>query len=283
MGIIELVRKIWKWFHRGRGISILVPMHFSNHHDQRAKNWKWLKEYWECHLPGAEIIVGEDRHCNDIIPFSKCAAVNNAASKATGDVYVIVDADIYYPAHAVLEAAKKIRKARRIGHKLWFVPYNSFLRLTRECSEIVLNSWPCDPYVFDSPPPCRCIKDITGSHHGHWYGAGIQILPREAFECVGGWDIRFRGWGGEDHSAMRACDTLYWPHKTLPHQVLHLWHPMNSPTKTTDEVVSWKERTWENQKASGTNDNLTNRYNSAYGDVVRMRKLVNESKENMWP
>lgn len=273
--LLELLKRIWRSFHKGYGISILVPLHLTQHHDQRYKNWKWLKQYWECNLPGAEIVIGEDKHCNEKIPFSKCEAVNDAASKATGDVFVIVDADIFYPIEGVLTAAKKIRHAREIGHRLWFVPYNNFLRLTKACSKLILNSWPCNPFNLGTPPPNICIKDSSGSHYGHWYGAGIQIMPREAFYCVGGWDTRFRGWGGEDHSAMRACDTLYWPHKTLPYQVLHLWHPMNH-SKGTEEFVSWKDRTWENQEKSGVNDNLTTRYNNAYGDVIKMRKLVNE-------
>ena len=78
----------------------------------------------------------------------------------------------------------------------------------------------------------------------------IQIMPSEAFWEVGGWDERFRGWGGEDHAAMRATDTLYWRHKTMPVQVLHLWHPMISPDGTSD-WVHWRERVWANQTRVG--------------------------------
>jgi hypothetical protein len=107
----------------------------------------------------------------------------------------------------------------------------------------------------------------------------IQIMPREAFEDMGGWDCRFRGWGGEDHSAMRAMDTLYCRHKTTPNQVLHLWHPMISKSGTAP-WVDWIDRLWENQPIAGNNGALATRYSNAFGDVKKMRALVDEGLPN---
>jgi len=214
------------------------------------------------------------------IPFSKSAAVNNAASKARGDVFVIIDADGYLPASVVLLCAKKIREDRERGIRLWFVPYRKFYRLTQNASRRVLESSPSHPYEFTVPPDPQDVLDdhSSGSRLGHWYGALIQIMPREAFECVGGWDPRFRGWGGEDHAAMRAMDTLFWPHKTLPGQVLHLWHPMFNLDKVS-AWVHWKYRTWSNQTTTGANDDLSGKYYGATGDEKRMQKLVDEGKK----
>ena len=275
-GLIEKLRHLRK----GQGISILVPFHCPDKQDQRSKNWHWLKRYWECVLPSAEIIMGEDRYGQEHgLPFSKSAAVNDAASKAKGDIYVIVDADGFIDYKVVLEAAKRIRKARRRGHRLWFVPYRWFYRLTEDCSRKLLNSPHCNPHKFPTPPPQCCIQSQDGSQYGHWYGAGIQIMPEEAFWMVGGWDERFRGWGGEDHAAMRAMDTLYWRHKTLPVQFLHVWHPMISPKGVSGELVSWRERMWAGQAGAGANDHLSGRYYGANGEPDRMRRLVDEGRE----
>lgn len=102
-------------------------------------------------------------------------------------------------------------------------------------------------------------------------------MPREAFECVGGWDERFRGWGCEDHAAMRATCTLYWKHKTFPAQFLHVWHPMCS-TKGTSKWVEWQDRVWAGQTEAGANNELSGRYYAAHGDVKRMRSLVDEDR-----
>ena len=276
--LLELVRYLTNR-KKGHGISILVPFHCPNPNNQRAKNWRWLKRYWEYHLPGAEMIIGKDQAAIDDpdIPFSKSVAVNDAASRAKGDIFVIVDADGYISIESVLHCAKKIREALRKGRRLWYVPYRRFFRLTKDASWKVLRSDPRKhPYKFPHPPHAKDVQSTDGSQHGHWYGAMIQIMPAEAFWEVGGWDERFRGWGGEDHAAMRAMDTLYWRHKTMPDQVLHLWHPMFQPTGESQGWVDWNERVWANQRSAGANTELSNRYYGAYGDQVRMRKLVDE-------
>lgn len=277
--LIEEIVAWWRHRRRGHGISFLVPFHCPDPNHQRSKNWHWLKKYWECQFPGAEIIMGVDpvSACDPSIPFSKSAAVNDAASRARGDIFVIIDADGFLEAESVILCVKRIRRARERGHRLWFIPYRQFYRLTPRASRRLIDSNPCDPYFFPTPPlPCD-IQNTSGSQHGHWFGAGVQILPREAFCEVGGWDERFRGWGGEDHSAMRATDTLYWPHKTLPGQFLHIWHPMLGP-EGSELWVDWKYRMWANQTTIGNNDELTARYYGAHMHPKRMRRLVEEGR-----
>src|SRR5271167_1900757 len=117
---------------RGNGISIIIPFRCTDPTNPRVRNVEWMKRYWAKQLPGAEIIMGEDPHTD--FPFSKSVAVNDAASRASGDVFVIVDADGYIGADAVMHCVKEIRSARRKGKKLWFVPYRQFYRLTEEAS-----------------------------------------------------------------------------------------------------------------------------------------------------
>jgi len=280
MKSLKLLKKLRKKHKKGEGISIVIPFKPSKHYKRQAKNFKWVQKYWECQLPGAEIIVGTDP--DKKLPFSKSAAVNAGVKKSHGDIIVVADADGYIEIEAVLLCAKRIRKAIRRGHKLWFVPYRQFYRLTDEASQRVLDSKPCDPYVFPEPPnPCD-IQNRLGSGRGHWYGAMMQIFPRVAFDIVGGWDTRFRGWGGEDHSAMRAMDTLYAPHKTLPGQILHLWHPMMGKEghKTgMKSWVTWNKRLWDNQTNPGDNNRLATRYSRANGNRKRMRRLTMEWQE----
>ncbi len=266
---------------RGHGISLLVPFYSSDPENQRAKNWQWLYNFWKVQLPGAEIIIGHDKDAGKFgMAFSKSVAVNNAASRAHGDIFVIIDADGYIDPKAILYCAKEIRWAKKKERKLWFIPYRQFFRLTENASQKLLDSKPKHPYYFPTPPDkndyieTSDFKGTSGSKFGHWYGALIQIMSREAFEEVGGWDPRFRGWGGEDHAAMRAMDTLYWPHKTLPGKVLHIWHPILAVPEKYGPAN--KTRRWENQGVDITNDMLSGRYYYSQGHALRMRKLLDE-------
>jgi glycosyltransferase involved in cell wall biosynthesis len=261
---------------RGTGISIIIPFRAPKTDYRRRLNLDWLLRYWTVQLPGAEVIVSDDPHVNGA--FSKSAAVNAGVYRSTGDILVIVDADGYIDADAVVHCADEIRKEAARGRRLWFVPYRKFYRLNEAASDLLLSSDPADPCMFSNPPDPERIQGDADPNVGHWYGAMAQILSRTAYNIVGGWDERFRGWGGEDHAAMRATDTLYWHHKSLPDQVLHLWHPQIGPQGTAS-WIHWKERMWEGQSTAAVNDKLSWRYYHAMGNKKRMRKLVDESLE----
>ena len=263
-------------FRKGHGISILIPFRCPDTTNPRIKNVEWLKRYWKAQLPGAEIVMGD---CPDLSrPFSKSVAVNDAAGKAKGDIFVIVDADGYVSAESVLHCANEIRAAEKKGKALWFVPYRLFYRMTEAASKKLLASDPAKPFKFGQPLEQEHILGDTDPAYGHWYGAMIQICSRKAFELVGGWDERFVGWGGEDSAAMRAMDTLYGLHKTLPGQVLHVWHPQIGPSGVK-EVVHWKERMWEGQSDPNANDHLNAEYYGAWMRPARMRKLLEGARD----
>jgi glycosyltransferase involved in cell wall biosynthesis len=266
---------ITKRYRRGHGISIIIPFRAPSVPDERVRNIEWMKQYWRAHLPGAEVIVGEDP--DEHRAFSKSVAVNAGVAKSKGDILVIVDADGYLLAESVLHCAAEIRNVKRHGHRLWFMPYRKFYRLSNDATMRLLESDLHNPYVFPKEVNSQDILNINEAapNIAHHFGALIQIMSREAFDIVGGWDERFCGWGGEDHAAMRATDTLYEPHKTLPGCVFHLWHPMLGNSGKAD-IVSWKERRWEGQEDSGNNNQLSYRYYHAYGKPWLMRKLLDE-------
>lgn len=251
----------WRRRRHAERISLLIP--FRTDHAERERNWSWLKEYWENELPEAEVIIGTDENT----PFCKTHAVNDAFRKATGDVIVILDADCYISAESIREAARHIRHARRHGKKLWFIPYRRFYRLTESASLRLLDSDPADPVTFNDPPPKHDLDTHGGVSFGHWYGALIQVMPREAFIEAGGMDERFRGWGGEDISFMHAVDTLYGRHKTINGAVYHVHHP-------TIKGKWLATRQWEGQDGPEMNDWLSTMYESVMGDKAGMRQLV---------
>jgi Glycosyl transferase family 2 len=247
---------------RGHGISLLVPFRTDN--GRRAETWEWLDRYWRNELPGAQIIIGTDDHT----PFCKTAAVNNARRHAKGDVLVILDADCYVAGDVIESCAAEIRRERKRGNRIWFVPYRCFYRLNDLASRYVMSCDPSNPIRFFAfGPKDYMLDEKKGVNQAHWFGALIQILPKEAFDIVGGMDTRFYGWGGEDVAYMHALDTLYAPHKTSPNGVIHLWHPTIG--------TSVKNRRWPGQDKAGHNGALSGRYHGARGDYSRMLDLVN--------
>ncbi len=251
-----------RWIqNRGRRptISLLVPFHEDD--ADRGAVWGWLLAYWRTRLPDAELIVAD----NFEVPFCKTAAVNDAFKRSRGDIIVILDADCYVDAAVIESCADRIRVARVRGEKLWFIPYRRFYRLTQEATTAIV-SGARDISTLGDPPEVE-HESAYSAAAGHHYAALIQILPREAFEAVGGMDERFKGWGGEDVSFMYAVDTLYGKHRTLDAPVYHLWHPFIKGR--------WKfTRQWIGQNAAELNDELSTKYCEARGVQAPMRDLV---------
>ena len=269
-------------------ISILVP--FQSEDAWRLSTWYWVQRYLKDALPEAEIIIGVDpeskkkRRKSKQKPFSKTTAVNRAFKKSHGDVIVILDADAYIDTEVIKHCAERIRAARAIGSKLWFVPYLWIYRLTKDSTMEVLNSKPKDPHIFSDPPADNEVEGTDGSGWGRKFGALVQIMPREAFELVGGMDQRFRGWGGEDVSFLKALDTLWAKHSNTPNNVLHLWHTKILANDWRDgEGNNSQVRAWENQNTEvESNDWLSTQYSKANGNIDKMKTLINERKPQTW-
>lgn len=258
----------------GYGITILVPF-TPGLSEERDKIWAWLREYWRRQLPHAKVILGQDPvHglAEEGVPFSKTAAVNAAAAQARGDVLVILDADAYVAPELITHCAAEIRFAHRTRRRLWFVPYRRFYRLSQDATARVLDSDPGDPWHPEDPPLTTHLDALQGRSpkYGHHFAAMIMILPRAAFEEVGGMDPRFAGWGGEDISFMRAVDTIYVNHKTVDYSVFHLYH---------GTLGIGVNRQWEGQTKRMPFALLGARYLAAYGNRERMLRLNREWRE----
>lgn len=241
-------------------ISIIIP--FSSTDPQRLRIFDWVYRYWTIALPEAEIIVAG----SDSVPFHKTRAVNEGLVRTTGDIIVIMDADCYMSAQTIRILAGRIRQARREGRRLWYIPYRRFYRLTQFASELLLDTPPKHPLEITDPPPPGWAEHVETASSGHWWGALIQVMPREAFVAVDGMDERFRGWGGEDVSFMFKVDTLWGKHKTFNGPVFHIWHPIIKGR--------WKHtRQWVGQTEPEINDALAARYLEALGDPARMKQV----------
>jgi glycosyltransferase involved in cell wall biosynthesis len=257
-------------------ISIIIP--FRPDHSSRDYTKKWLVKYWKTVFADdpVEVII-----CRDYWqPFSKTSALNNGVRRARGDILVMIDADAWIDPNVISRAASLIRLSENVwGHPLWFVPYRRVYRLTKPATDRLIGD-SC-PLVFErfnhrnslnigveDPPPAEDVENLSTAHYGHRYGALCQIMSKKAFRTVGAMDCRFRGWGGEDVSFMRAVDTLYGKHKTFDEPIYHFAHYKIGDTYFT--------RKWSKQDKALPNGNLALRYHRAFGDRRKMRELVAE-------
>lgn len=177
--------------------------------------------------------------------WSKGAAVNPVANQTTGDVLVLADADSFVaPEHLD-------RAIGQAGIRGWAMPHSVVKRLDRESSDRLIRGMPGRQRLERSAYPALP-------------GGGILVVTREAWDMVGGFDPRFRGWGGEDHCIGLALRCLTGneinPRRICP--LIHLWHPEAPNCRRPSDNNRW----------------LDKRYRDARRNPDLMRELVEEAR-----
>jgi hypothetical protein len=197
-------------------VSVLVPYRPSTAH--RNGLWDWVQRRWRQLLPDFELIVESDDGGQNPGQFNHPLAINRAATRASGSVFVVADADTTF-----LDPEWMLDACDLVGAKAapWVLPLH-YDKVDRPSTRDLVTRRPSDPI------------DTYGYE---WRGdscawSGIVVVPREGFERVHGYDERYAWWGADD-GAFAACMNLAWGQAKRPDGVaLHLWHPApDSETK----------------------------------------------------
>jgi predicted SAM-dependent methyltransferase len=220
-------------------ISALIPYKADQGHRDRL--WSFVRQRYEKLMPEIELCLGIDEN----EPFCRSRAINAAAAKAAGDVFIIVDTDVMFEP-ALIEKIKAV-----IHLHPWIIPFANGYKLTREATLRLLTQKPTDSI---SIAPEDIESNVTLE------GALMNVMTRKAFDAAGGMDERFLGWGGEDNAMVMALDTLCGPHFRMKEDIFHLWHP---------PAPVYRDKYQRNLE-------LCNRYLQAFGNVSEMRGLIRE-------
>lgn len=215
---------------------VLVPWRAGDPH--RDASWAYVLARWTG--LGLPIVTGDTPG-----PFSRAGARNAAAELAGAwDVAIFVDADTVVRDAGPIRAA--IVEAAATGRII--VPHEEYVALSARGTVLVL--------AGDRAGWRRILRRVAGAP------LGVLVIPRSAWETLGGFDERFAGWGGEDVAFARAARTLV-GFDRRPGQIWHLWHPRD-PSKP---------------RYIAAPNPLAARYRDAIGKPAAMRALLDERRE----
>lgn len=239
-------------------ISLLVPYR-PDASGYRAVNWAWLREYWERELPDAEIVVADDGST----PFNKCASINLAASKASGDVFIQMDADFLCAAELLLKAVSLVEGQRR-----WALPASKIYRLTPEATERLRIA------------PSSLSASIKAEHYyDQWEElSATAIYSAHAIKEIGGMPESLSGWGGEDVAWKSVLSTLWGPLKQLEGSMFHLWHPVLGATGWSEEPQLPARHPGQSMMHVMEMDIRSKQFIAAEGNPDKMRALLTDNK-----
>ena len=184
--------------------SVVVPWRET---PDRAEAWSWLRQWYNHYHPDWELIEAD-------VPgqWNKSAAVNAGVAAATTGTVLVMDADVLINPGSLRAAVREAERAP------WVVPHGKVHRLRPEPTERLLATYPAEVIGVPHVPVIR--TPYTGVP-----GGGAFAMRKEAFEAIGGFDVKFTGWGGEDTSFGIAADTLIGKHIRYHHvPLIHLFH-----------------------------------------------------------
>lgn len=224
-------------------VSVVVPWRAGC--PWREKAWEWVQARYAAAHPDWELVTGT---CADG-PFNRSAAILDATSRASGDVLVVADADVWCDPQPAVD---------RVDESGWAIPHLLIHRLAETSTLALLDGeedWRGLPLSGDNPQDSR-------PYRGHETGT-LVVLRRDVLEDVPP-DRRFVGWGQEDDAwalALRKLVGVPWRGRG---DLVHLWHP--APPRLTRRVGNPESLA------------LFRRYDRARRNRAAMRALVDESK-----
>lgn len=181
-------------------VAVLVPWRGGD--PTREAAWGYVRRWWAATHPGWPVITGA---CPDG-PWSKGAAIADALARATAEVLVLADADVWCDRVDLAVDAVESGRAR------WAVPHRLVHRLDRQSTAAVINGQiPVEQAQVEQRP-----------YPGYLAG-GLTVIDRRLL-TEAPVDPRFCGWGQEDEAAAAAWTVLAGRPWRGRADLWHLWH-----------------------------------------------------------
>lgn len=235
-------------------LSILIPYRPGNRERERLLDCVLTRAYQLRESSGfntVEVLTADDDHASEAI-FNHGQAINNAARLASGDIFLVMDADTTYEEPTAGDTiGHALRESQE--HRTWYLPECYYQLEQRLTDDALAGGW-------------IIPTELRGPDGVSWSGrswAGLVIIPREAFELVRGYDERYEGHGADDMAFGVSLDTLYGQHLRYDGAAVHLYH-----TRGAEENAAH-------------NPELTRRYEAAAGNQEAMWEIIEEKPR--WP
>jgi hypothetical protein len=153
-------------------------------------------------------------------PFNKSWGLNLALGFARQPLLAVGDADVIAP-HTLAAAVERCRHVPAVK------PYRTIVDLTpEETARVRAGEWELRPSRRADAPPNR-----EGQGEYVVFAGGLFVIQREWLVRLGGFDERFRGWGGEDDAMTQKLLRAGVQALQLDGPpALHLWHPRSPET-----------------------------------------------------
>jgi pyruvyltransferase len=208
-------------------ISIVIPFKSSDKHRNSLLDFS-INRYNNI-IPQAEIVIGE----NEEDEWIKSKAVNSAVKLAKGEIIIIVDCDV------IVRKSDLMRLICRASGERYSCLHGDKLDLSKEATMDIL---------------AAKIQIIDGNlDKSMKWGKGIFCMKKELFVRCGGFNERFKGWGGEEIAFHKTLEIYYGKPLGVNGNLYHLWHePQGSKEDYRNNENNSNRKLFEQYKTART-------------------------------
>jgi len=244
----------------GTRVVILAP--FKRDNGQRDRLWRFCRDWWErnCQWP---IYLGE---CGEAERFSRSVAVNRAAEAADRrgrwSLAIIIDGDV------ILRSIDQVHQAVYLAASTGRMSFAHSWKfaLSKSATEGILGGYavlPSLPFEEGIERDYPAILEPENGSEGPTFSS-CQVVRRDLWDRIGGFDERFIQWGCEDWAFWTACNAMGGGHTRVFGAVYHLYHDRLGES----DHPHFRE-----------NVKLGSRYLAAQNDAQKMAALIQEWKD----
>ena len=207
----------------------------------RIRNIKHIIKYYSRHLPNSNIIVVEQKTNTKITGknlkhiilnkdekyYNRSLGLNIGYKNSSADLLILSDNDCLVDVNILKNIDNYMNDCDV------FIPYNFVYYMNDEESASVIKN----NKINDSFGAPRRKKNAS---HG-----GVNFIKSDKYMEIGGHDMHFRGWGGEDDVFFYLCKKFLKVKRTPgDYKMYHLYHPVesNNKHKRTDDYKFNKHR-----------------------------------------
>ena len=212
-------------------LAIILP--YKKDSRERERNYYFMKKRYKKLFPKSQLLVCGD-NSNDI--YSKSKAINNSVKHLRNNIkyLVIADTDMIINKSIIQQALPLLNKYGLI------LPYNQISKIDKKNSEKILKEKTTLNNYVDNNTIYEAIWKYNNKPN-YLGGGGVQILKRETFEFLDGYNEFFKGWGHEDICFCIHLSLHYNIHK-MNNIMYHLYHPFQETKDSKHKLLNRRLR-----------------------------------------
>jgi predicted glycosyltransferase involved in capsule biosynthesis len=194
--------------------SIVIPFKSDSGHRDLLMDYVYHR--YKKQFPKAEIVIGEDT--DEDGEFNRSRARNNGVKNSSNDILLLSDGDLIITKKTIEKGIRKLKESPFV------IPWGRCYDINQSMTYKIIRKSSLNFSKLNSS--ISRIRDIRQEK----LAGGIQLITRELYDRIDGYEELFFSWGWEDAYFCKKVEAALGDYPLLPDEkIYHLFHPHDKP------------------------------------------------------